>query len=217
MNIVIIGGGKLGYYLVKTLLPYKHRITIIEKTTEFSRKIASELDVEVVQGDGTDISLLEELEVGKADVFIAVTGKDQDNLIACQLAKRNFNVKRTIARVNNPKNISVFETLGVDMAVSSTSLIAEMIEKEIDYAGVKTLIKLKKGNLVLTEIVVSRKSPACNKKVMDMDLPPEVVLISVIRNETTYVPNGHTVLRENDTIFLICKQEIQQEAIDYFS
>jgi trk system potassium uptake protein TrkA len=217
VNIVIIGGGKLGYYLVKTLLPYKHKITIIEKTTEFSRKIASELDVEVIHGDGTDISLLESLEVDKADVFIAVTGKDQDNLIACQLAKRNFNVGRTIARVNNPKNISVFEALGVDMAVSSTSLIAEMIEKEIDYTGVKTLIKLKKGNLVLTEIVVSKKSPACNKKLMDIDLPSEVVLISVIRGETTYVPNGHTVIRADDTVFLICKQENQQKAIDCFS
>ncbi len=217
MDIVIIGGGKLGYYLVKTLLPYKHKITIIEKTTEYSKKIALELDVEVINGDGTDISLLEELEVDKADVFIAVTGKDQDNLIACQLAKRNFNVERTIARVNNPKNISVFEKLGVDLAVSSTSMIAEMIEKEIDYTGVKTLIKLRKGNLVLTEIVVSKKSPSCNKKLKDIDLPSEVVLVSVIRGETTYVPNGHTVIREDDTIFLICKQENQQKAIDYFS
>ena len=217
MNIVIIGGGKVGYYLVKTLLPFKHRITIIEKTTEFSNKIASELDVEVVNGDGTDISLLADLGVDRTDVFIAVTGKDEDNLIACQLAKRNFGVERTIARVNNPKNICIFEKLGVDLAVSSTQMIAEMIEKEIDYSGVKTLIKLKKGNLVLTEIVVSKKSPACNKKLMNMNLPPELVIISVIRGETTYVPNGHTVLREADTIFLICKQENQQDAINYFS
>lgn len=216
MNIVIIGGGKLGYYLVKTLLPYKHKITIIEKTAEYSKKIAADLDVEVVNGDGTDISLLAELGVDRADVFIAVTGKDQDNLIACQLAKRNFSVERTIARVNNPKNISVFEKLGVDMVVSSTSMIAEMIEKEIDYTGVKTLIKLRKGNLVLTEIVVSKKSLSCNKKLKDMNLPPEVVIISVIRDETTYIPNGHTVLREDDTLFVICKQENQQEVIDYF-
>lgn len=217
MKIVIIGGGKVGYYLVKTLLPYRHKITIIEKTPEFSNKIASELDVEVINGDGTDICLLSQVGVEKADVFIAVTGKDQDNLIACQLAKRNFHVDRTIARVNNPKNISVFQKLGVDLAVSSTSMIAEMIEKEIDYTGVKTLIKLKKGNLVLTEIVISKKSPTCNKKLREIDLPPEVVIISVIRGETTYIPNGHTVLRENDTIFLICKQENQEDVIAYFS
>ncbi len=217
MKIVIIGGGKLGYYLVKTLLPYKHTIKIIEKTTEFSNKIAAELDVEVVNGDGTDISLLSEIGVEHADVFIAVTGKDQDNLIACQLAKRNFHVARTIARVNNPKNISVFKELGVDHVVSSTSIIAEMIEKEIDYSGVKTLIKLKKGNLVLTEIVVSKKSIACNKKLRDIELPDEVIIMTVIRGETSYVPNGHTVLRENDTLFVICKQDNQQQVIDYFS
>lgn len=217
MNIVIIGGGKLGYYLVKTLLPLKHKITIIEKATEYSNKIASELDVEVINGDGTDISILSEVGVERADVFIAVTGKDQDNLIACQLAKRNFHVERTIARVNNPKNISVLKRLGVDHVVSSTSVIAEIIEQEIDYSGVKTLIKLKKGNMVLTEITVSKKSHACNKKLRDLSLPSEVVLMAVIRGEDTYIPNGHTILREDDTIFIICKQENQQEAIDYFS
>ena len=216
MNIVIIGAGKVGYYLVKTLLPFKHRITIIEKTQEYCSKLATDLDVVVINGDGTDIDLLSEVGVEKADVFIAVTGKDQDNLIACQLAKRNFHVKRTIARVNNPKNIVVFQKLGVDLAVSSTSTIAEMIEKEIDYSGVKTLIKLKKGDLVLSEVVVSKKSVACNKKIKDMQLPNEVVLMAVVRGETTYIPNGHTVIREDDTIFIICKQDSQQDVMDFF-
>ena len=216
MNIVIIGAGKVGYYLVKTLLPFKHRITIIEKMPEYCSKLAADLDVAVVNGDGTDIDLLTEVGIENADVFIAVTGRDQDNLIACQLAKRNFHVKRTIARVNNPKNIMVFQKLGVDLAVSSTSTIAEMIEKEIDYTGVKTLIKLKKGDLVLSEVVVSKKSPACNKKIKDMQLPNEVVLMSVVRGETTYIPNGHTVIREDDTIFVICKQDSQQDVMDYF-
>lgn len=217
MKIVIVGGGKLGYYLVKTLQPFKHKIKIIEKSVEYSKQIAEELDAEVINGDGTDISLLSKMGVDQADVFIAVTGKDQDNLVACQLAKRNFNIERTIARVNNPKNISVLRKLGVDNVVSSTSIIAEMIEQEIDYTGVRTLIKLKKGNLVLTEIMVSGKSRACNKKLRDVNLPPEVVVMSVIRGEETYVPNGQTVIQENDTIFIICKQENQQKVIDYFS
>lgn len=217
MKIVIIGAGKVGYYLVKTLLPYKHRITIIEKTPEFCSKLAADLDVEVIHGDGTDIDLLSEVGVEHADAFIAVTGKDQDNLIACQLAKRNFGAKRTIARVNNPKNISVFQKLGVDLAVSSTSIIADMIEKEIDITGFRTLIKLRKGNLVLSEIVVSKKSPACNKKIKDLQIPQEVVLMSVVRGEQTYIPNGHTVLRENDTVFIISKQEDQENVKQYFA
>jgi len=217
MDIVIVGAGKVGYYLVKTLLPNKHRITVIEKNQDCCNRIASDLDVAVLHGDGTDINLLSEAGTQHADVFIAVTGKDQDNLIACQLAKRNFHVKRTIARVNNPKNISVFEKLGVDIAVSSTSTIAEMIEKEIDFSAVKTLTKMKKGDLVISEVLLSKKSHACNKRVMDMKLPKEAILMSVIRGDETFVPNGQTVLRENDTVFIICKQSSQKAIIDYFS
>jgi len=217
MNIFIIGAGKVGYYLVKTLLPNKHRITIIEKDQEYCSRLAADLEVAVLHGDGTDINLLSEAGAQHADVFIAVTGRDQDNLIACQLAKRNFHVKRTIARVNNPKNIAVFEKLGVDIAVSSTSTIAEMIEKEIDFAAVKTLAKLKKGDLMLSEVLLSRKSQACNKKVMDMKRPREAILMSVIRGDETFVPNGQTVLKENDTIFIICRQSSQKDIIDYFS
>ena len=215
MRIVIVGGGKVGYYLVKTLQPFKHTITIVEKTAESARKIASELDVEVIHGDGTGIELLSKARVDGAQVFIAVTGKDQDNLIACQLAKRNLNIGRTIARVNNPKNISVFEKLGVDMAVSSTSIIAEMIEKEIDYASVRTLTKLRRSNMVFTEIAVTKKSAVCNKKIKDMDLPKEVVITAVLRGDTTYIPNGHTTLREGDLLLVICKQEILETLHSY--
>jgi len=217
MNIFIIGAGKVGYYLVKTLLPSKHKITVIEKNQEYCSRLASDLEVAVVHGDGTDINLLSEAGAQRADVFIAVTGQDQDNLIACQLAKRNFHVRRTIARVNNPKNIDIFEKLGVDITVSSTSIIAEMMEKEIDLAAVKTLTKLKKGDLIISEVVLSRKSQACNKKIMDMKLPKEAMIMSVIRGDETIVPNGQTVLLENDTIFIICKQTCHKAIVDYFS
>src|SRR3989339_1881163 len=131
MKIIIIGGGKIGYYLAKTLIPFKHDITLIEEQKELCIKVANELNINVLSGDGTNIEILTEAKASEANVFIAVSGKDEVNLIACQLAKRNFGVKRTISRVNNPKNISVFETLGVDFAVSSTSIIADLIEQEV--------------------------------------------------------------------------------------
>lgn len=217
MYIVIVGAGKVGYYLVKTLLHTKHRITIIEKSQEYCDRLAADLEVAVIHGDGTDINLLSEAGTQHADVFIAVTGKDQDNLIACQLAKRNFHVKRTIARVNNPKNIVVFEKLGVDIPVSSTSTIAEMIEKEIDFSAVKTLAELKKSDLIISEVRLSKKSHACNRKIADMNLPKGTILMSVIRDNETFVPNGQTVLQENDTVFIICRQSSQKDIIDYFS
>lgn len=216
MYIVVAGGGKIGYYLIKTLLTFKHRVAIIEVQEELCRKIANELHIPVVNGDGTNIDTLSELGLEKADTFIAVTGKDEDNLIACQLAKRNFGVKRTIARVNNPKNIEVFQKLGVDIAVSSTSVIAELIEQEIDYSGIKTLMKLRSGKLVLSEIKISDKSPVCNKSLKDINLPKDCILISVIRGDEVVIPNGFTELKEEDYIISVSSKEDQQELKDYF-
>lgn len=217
MNIIIVGGGKIGYYLVKTLRPNRHRITVIEKEPFYCKKIANELDVAVVHGDGTDIDVLANCGVMNADVFIAVTGQDEDNLISCQLAKRNFHVRRTIARVNNPKNIAVFDKLGVDLTLSSTALFAELIEKEIDYDGVRTMIRLQRGDMVIVELTVVGGAAGCGKKIKDMALPTESVLISIVRGETSYIPNGHTVVREGDTLFALCKQGTHIDLTEYFS
>jgi trk system potassium uptake protein len=216
MNIVIVGGGKVGYYLAKTLLSYKHKITVIEPQKELCEKVADQLNISVVNGDGTSIEDLSSCGTGHADIFIAVTGRDEDNLIACQLAKRNFGVKRTIARVNNPKNITVFERLGVDMAVSSTSIIADLIEQEVDYAGMKTLLKLKNGKIVLSEILITTNSPVCNTSLKDIAIPRDCILISVIRDEEVIIPNGFTVLHEGDYVIAVSSQEDQQELRDYF-
>lgn len=216
MYIVIAGGGKLGYYLVKTLLPYKHKIVIIEPLEDICNKIANELNIPVINGDGTDLDVLSEIELQKCDIFIAVTGKDQDNLIACQLAKRNFGVERTIARVNNPKNIEIFQKLGVDIAVSSTSIIADLIEQEVDYSGIKTLLRLKSGKLVLNEIVITKKSPVCDKTLKDINIPKDCIIISVIRNEEVIIPNGFTMLKEGDYIIAVSSSKDQLELKDYF-
>ncbi len=216
MYIVIAGGGKIGYYLSKTLMPYKHRVTVIERNAELCGKIANELDIPVINGDGTNIDDLSSVEVDKADIFIAVTGKDEDNLIACQLAKRNFGVSRTIARVNNPKNIKVFERLGVDIAVSSTSIIADLIEQEVDYEGLKTLMKLKEGKIVLSEIKIDTDSPVCNKSLKDINIPGDCILVSVIRDEEVIIPNGFTVVHNGDLIIAVSSQEDQVKLKEYF-
>jgi len=111
----------------------------------------------------------------------------------------------------------VFEKLGVDIPVSSTSIIAEIIEKEIDFSAVKTLAKLKKGDLIISEVLLSKKSHACNMRIMDMKLPKEAILMSVIRGNESFVPNGQTVLQENDTVFIICRQASQKDIIEYFT
>lgn len=216
MYIVIAGGGKIGYYLAKTLMPYKHKITVIERQKDLCEKIANQLNVCVINGDGTNIDHLEESMVGEADIFIAVTGKDEDNLIACQLAKRNFGVNRTIARVNNPKNITVFEKLGVDIAVSSTSIIADLIEQEVDYIGMKTLLKLKGGKITLSELLVIPDSPVKNKSLKELSIPKDCLLISVIREDSVIIPNGETVLQVGDYVVAASSIEDQKALKDFF-
>ena len=137
MFIIIVGGGKLGYYLAKTLAPGKHQLVLIEEDYNLCKKIVVELcdlGVQVIHGDGTDINFLKDARIQQADIVIAVTGFDENNLVVCQLAKHYFSVPRTIARVNNPKNINVFKQLGVDSVVSSTALIADIIELEVEWA-----------------------------------------------------------------------------------
>lgn len=216
MYIVIAGGGKIGYYLAKTLLPYKHKIAVIERQKDLCEKIANQLNVCVVNGDGTNIDHLEESMCNNADIFIAVTGKDEDNLIACQLAKRNFGVGRTIARVNNPKNITVFEKLGVDIAVSSTSIIADLIEQEVDYTGMKTLMKLRGGRITLSELLIVPNSPVTDKSLKELDVPKDCLLISVIRDDTVTIPNGDTILLAGDYIVVASHIEDQMAVRDFF-
>lgn len=216
MFIVIAGGGKLGYYLCKTLMQYDHDLVVIETLSDMCEKIANELNVLVVQGDGTNIDTLAQVNIQKAGIFIAVTGRDEDNLIACQLAKRNFGVKRTIARVNNPKNIKVFEKLGVDIAVSSTSIIADLIEQEVDYSGMKTLMKLKGGKIVLSEIMINQTSPVVNKKLKDIEIPKDCIIISIIRGEEVIIPNGYTTLNVEDYVIAVSDEDDQQMLRDYF-
>ncbi len=217
MYIIIVGGGKVGYYLTKTLLSYKHRVVVIEPQKELCEKLANQLNVTVCNGDGTTIEKLEEVDASEADVLIAVTGRDEDNLIACQLAKSNFGIRRTISRVNNPKNIEVFEKLGVDTAVSSTSIIADMIEQEVDYSGIKTLMMLKDGKITLSEIEVMEGSPVCDKSLKDINLPKESILVSVIRDEAVIIPNGLTVLQKDDYVIAVTSKENQKKLIAFFT
>ncbi len=220
MYIIIIGGGKVGYYLAKTLAPDKHRIVVIEEDFQLCEKIACELidlGVELIHGDGTDINFLKDAEIEKADMLIAVTGHDQNNLVACQLAKTYFGVTRTIARVNNPKNINVFRQLGVDSVVSSTAHIAEIIEQEVDWTGINRMLAEKVGDVRIREFQVADGSASAGKKVEELDIPKGTILISVIREKEAIIPNGQTQLIAGDTVIALTNERNMRSIATYFS
>lgn len=211
MYVVVVGGGKVGYYLVRTLVQEGHRVGLIERYEDICAEFASEFNIMAINGDGTDLDYLEQANISEAQVIAAVTGKDEENLAICQLAKRHFSVPRAIARVNNPKNVSIFEKLGVDVAVSSTSIIANLIENEVTVGDIKTLLTFQKGDMSIVETQIPRKSPVADLAVKQIPLPRDCVLVSIIREGSVIIPRGNTVLRAMDSVVALTTIETRQE------
>ncbi|MEA4920677.1 MAG: TrkA family potassium uptake protein [Clostridiaceae bacterium] len=203
MRIMIVGGGNVGYYLIKALFEEKHHIMIIEADHSRCEQISTDFDssrVEVTHGDGTDVECLRDAGIFSMDVLIAVTGHDQNNLVACQLAKDYFGVKRTIARVKNPKNIRVFEKLGVDSVISSTARIAAAIDQELDWTDINELLKEKSLNVRIRKITVEPGSIFEGKSLAELGLPKGMILISVLRKDQAIIPSGDTLLQTGDMV-----------------
>lgn len=207
MKICIVGGGKVGYYLAKTMLEHGHTPVLVEQDLATSRKVANELGLSILHGDGTKPAVLARAGLDKCQAFVAVTGQDEDNLIACQLAKQVYKVKRTVARVNNPKNTEVLKTLGVDIAVSATNSIAYQIEREVETAAIRQVLSLASGTTTLSEVLIADRFPWDGKTLADIPVPPDVVVISVTRGNDCMIPRGNTDIRVGDQVLLLAKNE----------
>lgn len=206
MRIMIIGGGNVGYYLTKSLSAEKHYIMIVEEDAARCEQIAGNLGsgrIEVTHGDGTDVECLREAGIFNTDTLIAVTGHDQNNLVACQMAKDYFGVKRTIARVKNPKNIRVFEQLGVDSVISSTERIAGIINHELDWTDVNKILKDRSSNARIREIAVEQGSAYQGKRLKELGLPKGLILISVLHGNEAIIPSGDTLLEAGDSVIVM--------------
>jgi trk system potassium uptake protein TrkA len=203
MYIIIVGAGKVGYFLAKRLCQNKHGVSIVEKDKTTCEEIAKELEVLVIRGDGCDPQILEQAGAARADVVAAVTGDDEDNLIICQLAKELFRVRRTVGRVNNPYNEHTFSELGVDIPMNSTEIIAKIIEEEVSFSDFVSLLSFKRGKLAIVRVDLPKDSPVIDKQVKDIQWPENSVLLSVVRQDDVIVPRGDTVLRAGDDVIAL--------------
>lgn len=200
MYILIIGAGKVGYFLAKRLTANKHTVSIVDKNRDICEEAAKEIEALVVNGDGCDPKILEEAGVLRADVVAAVTGDDEDNLIICQLAKERFKIQRTVGRVNNPDNEHTFSELGIDIPVDATKIISKIIEEEVSFSDFVTLMSFKRGKLAIVRVDLPEDSPVINKEVKDILLPEDSVLVSILRGDDVIVPKGNTVLLPGDDV-----------------
>ncbi len=214
MYIVIVGAGRIGYNLAQKLIQDKHAITVIEKDKKTCEEMALGLDALIINGDGCEPRFLEDADLGRADVLAAVTADDEDNLVICQLAKEVFGVRRTVARVNNPKNERIFTELGVDVSVNSTKIIAKIIEEEVSFEDFINLMTFKRGKLALVRVDLSVESPVINKCVKDVVLPQNSVLVTIVRGENIIVPKGDTVLQKGDDVVALTTIENEQQLLD---
>ena len=206
--MIVIGGGRVGYYLTKALLDEGHEVLLVEKSADICETINDEMGSICFRGDGCEAATLAEIGTGRADMFIAVTGDDEDNLVACQVAKHKFNVPRTIARIRNPRNENVFKKLGVDVTVSSTNIILEHIEEEVPTHPLTHLLTLSDKGLEIVEIRIPMESITIGKSVKELSIPEESTLVLVIpRERKPHIPTGNTVLQAGDQIIALTSPE----------
>ncbi len=212
MYIIVIGGGKVGYYLAKALLDEGHEILVVEKDAARTEFICGELGSVCLRGDGCEVATLTEVGTGRADMFIAVTGDDEDNLVACQVAKHKFNVPRTIARISNPRNETIFKKLGIDITVSSTNIILESIEEAVPTHPLTHLLDIGDKGLEIVEIKIPPEATTIGKKIKELSLPAGSVLSLVIRKQQKpHVPTASTVLQAEDQIIAATTPESEED------
>lgn len=203
MKTIIIGGGKIGYNLLKTLKERGHQVTIIERDKDTCLKIAEDIDAEVIWGDGTNLDVLSDAGIEEAEIIAAVTGTDEENLVICQIAKLSSKIKKTIARVNNPKNNIMFKNLGIDNTVCSTEVIANLIEYALNKEDYRIINTFERGSTILAELLMKAEGPWCNKMIKDLILPDECVFVSILRGEKVIYPRGDTQILCDDKVIII--------------
>jgi trk system potassium uptake protein TrkA len=209
--VIVVGGGKVGYFLARELIQSGHEVALMEKDRVRAAQVTEEIGHIVIPHDGCEGKYLGEAGANRADIVAAVTGDDEDNLVICQMAKHHFDVPRTIARVNNPKNEDLFRHLGVDEIVSPTRMILASVEADIPVNELLRLAVLGGGELELVEAQLREGSPAVGKTAGSLSLPDGCSIFAVIRDERALSVRSDTELREGDKVIGIGRTECEGE------
>lgn len=217
MKIIIVGGGKIGFYTAKTLVENgQHDVRLIESRREACQSIANELDIPVFHGDGTTVEALTLAGIEDAEVFVAVTGRDEDNLVSAQLAKKKFGVKKVIARANNPKNLETIKALGADIAVSSTQIITDLIEAEVESRDLRLLATLNKGEAGINELTIPEKWQFSGIMLKELPLPKNCVIVAKVTKGKMEIPRGDTVISSGDHITAVVHKRAIKDFLKVF-
>ena len=197
---IIVGGGKIGYFLARSLINRNYEVLLMEKDTSSFHRLFADLGEVVMQGDGCEPTTLQMAGVERANLVVAATGDDADNLVICQMAQHCFNRRRVIARINNPENESIFEKLGISERVNSTAAILNIIGQKMQRPAVVLMGMLESSDIEVVEIILEENSPLIDASLRDMELPHETLIISVLRGGKAMIPTADLVFQIDDVI-----------------
>lgn len=208
-NIIIIGGDKIAFYLIPLLKEHRnYKIKVIDIRKDACELIANTYGVEVIHGDATTVEILARANVKEADAVVALTGKDENNLIACQIAKLRFGVDYTISKVNNPRNSYLLKLLGVDKVFSLTEMLAELIDLDLTYSGMSLVYNFPGSSKAIIKVPLSRFSEAVGQSLASYTFPGDSLIVLLTRrNGETVIPNGNLVMQEGDTLLMVCDDQ----------
>ena len=215
MYIIIVGAGKVGWNLARELLDKNHEVTVIEADRDRYLTVEQELEHNIQYGDASELWVLERAGVQRADMVIAVTGDDEDNMLICQVAREKYMVERIIARVNNPRNLQHFELLGIKPSVSATGLILNLIEHEVPEYGLVHLLDFPEERLEIIEMLLEKDSKVAGRRVGDLEMPEGSLLISVLREGRGFVPGADTVLEPGDEVLAVLDPGREEDLKDF--
>ena len=217
MYIIIAGAGKVGWNLARELIEDEHEVTVIEADRNRYLTVEEELEHAIQHGDASELWVLERAGIIRADMVIAVTGDDEDNILISQVAREKYGVERIVARCNNPRNLQHFELLKIQPAVSATDLILRLIEHEVPKYGLVHLLDLPQERLEIIELEVAEGSPAAGQKVRDLGLPDGSLVISVLREGAGFVPTGDSVVQAGDEVLLVLDVGLESQVTERFA
>lgn len=211
MYIIVGGGGDIGYYVTKSLFNRGHEVLLIERGAARYQSLKEELGQSVVLGDACEARTMDEVGANRADVVIAVTGDDEDNMVICQVARTRYKVGRTMARLNNPKHEEIFQKAGIDIVVSPTKTILSLIEAELPSSRFVPLMTLKSAGLEIIEVRIPAESSVVGQTLGTINLPRSCNLALIIRDKQFVPPTADTVLLANDDVFALVNREGEEE------
>jgi trk system potassium uptake protein TrkA len=217
MYVLIVGAGKVGWNLARELIQKGNEVTLIESDQQRYAVVEEELEHSVHYGDGSELWVLERGGIERADLVIAVTGDDEDNILISQVAREKYGVERIVARCNNPRNLQHFELLGIKPAVSATDLILRLIEHEVPKYGLVHLLDLPQERLEIIELEVAGDSSAAGQRVMDLGLPDGTLVISILRDGAGFVPSGDSVVQAGDEVLVVLDVGLESRVTERFA